>query len=137
MSIIIPIGGAQDLLESLLDDTDTWAHLYVVDTPLGPGTVTGDLHEASWPGYAPQRITTWTPPLPSGAWVYSTADLVLWVYPAGQPPVSVFGYWASDGQHGPLVWAERRAQGPIVLALPTDVALLLPRLTLRQDPAPQ
>jgi hypothetical protein len=129
--IVVPDGGARDALDDLLAELTGWAHLYVEDVVLGPDTTRDDLTEASWPDYQPLRVTGWAPSVALDGLAVSEADLLLWIRGPGGDPAQVYGYFVSDLKDGPLVWVERRPQGPIAMSADTDQVLLLPRLTLR------
>ena len=138
MAITVPDVGATACLDALLDEgVTTWYHLYVNDVSLGRATTLGDLTEADWPDYAPQRVTTWTPATVPIDRAVSAADPLLWTRGDGGDPRQVYGYYVTDGQTGPLLWAETRPQGPLPMVAPTDAVLVTPRVTLRQDPEPE
>lgn len=136
MSIVVPSAGARDALDAMLAELHPWTHLYVTDVTLGPDTTKDDLTEASWPDYVPMRATGWAPAVTVGGLAVADADPILWVRGDGGDPAQVYGYFVTDTKDGPLVWAERRPQGPVAMIEPTDQVLLLPRLTLREDPEP-
>lgn len=136
MAIVIPLIAAPQALDAMLADAHTWAHLYTNDITPDQDTTLADLTEASWPDYAPLRISGWTPSVVSGIYAVSTADQVLWTRGTGGDPAQVFGYWVSDLKTGAMLWVERRPQGPLPMAAASDQVLLLPRVTLRQDPVP-
>jgi hypothetical protein len=124
---------ATALLDDLLDQVETWVHLYTLAVALGPSTTLADLREAAWTGYFPQKATGWTPSLWNGSRADSSSDPLRWVLGVQLGPWTVVGYYVTDGQSGPLLWVEQRPQGPVELALPIDQVEVFPRLTMRQD----
>lgn len=136
MSVVIPDVAATYQLDELLDGLDTWYHLYAVPAVLGASTTLADLTESAWPGYAPIRVTTWSPALLIDGRAWSSADPALWTRGIGGVGGQVYGYYVTDGQTGSLIWCEARPGGPTPMLTSGDQVLVLPRLTLRQDPAP-
>lgn len=137
MAIIVPDVAATYDLDELLDQLDTWYHLYTVPAVLGPSTTLADLTEAAWPDYAPVRVNTWSPASIVEDRAVSLGDPVLWVRGSGGMPAQVYGYYVTDGRTGPLVWCEARAQGATPMIAAHDQVLVLPELSFRQDPVPE
>lgn len=137
MPLVIPAVSAPYLLDVLLDGLTPWCHLYVVPVTLTVGTVIGDLVEATWSGYQPQRALGWTTADWEDDRAVTTADPLLWTYGPQPGPAIVYGYYVTDGRTGALLWAESREQGPIALNIAIDQVEVWPRLTLRTCPEPQ
>lgn len=137
MSITVPEIAETYDLDALLEDLDTWFHLYVTRLSLGRGTLLADFTEASWPAYQPLRVTTWSPSQILRGRAWSSADPTQWTRGSGGAPAQVYGYYVTDGRTGPLLWCESRQQGPTPMTAPTDMVVVLPRLTLRGDDDPE
>lgn len=114
--IVFPNFAANNCAEHFTDRLFACYHLYVAEMVIGPDTVIADFTEASWPGYAPLVVPKWYvlgPPLPYGM---ATADPLVWTLPDLAAGVSVYGYWVTALQPGPLLWAEAApGDGPILV----------------------
>lgn len=131
--ISIPDEAERYDLDTYLGSVEPWYHLFVNDlVPVG-ATILDDFVEATWPDYAPRKVTSWVPSVTVDGRAVATADPTTWTRGSGGPGASVYGYYVTDGSSGPLIWCERRAAGPIDMTMPTDSVQVLPRLTLRED----
>lgn len=137
MSIVVPSVAAMACLDALLEEIETWVHLYTNDADLGPDTTLADLTQADWPDYEPQEATGWTPALWQTDHAESESDPLVWTYGFNPDSTDVYGYYVTDRRTGDLLWVEANPNGPITLTEPTDEVQVLPRLTLRQDPEPE
>ncbi|MGH3526751.1 MAG: hypothetical protein ACRDQ6_05500 [Pseudonocardiaceae bacterium] len=134
--IVIPDASAVALIADLIAQITTVYHLIVQPVTLSQFTTLAQLIEAKWPAYSPSTVTSWSPALTVSGRAVSTADPVLWTRGVGGVASEVFGYFVTDTAGGPLLWAELRPQGPIVMTAPDDQLVLLPQLTLRADTSP-
>jgi len=132
--IVTPYIGAMALLDFLTDELGTWIHLYTNDLTPYAGTVLTDFVEASFPGYAPVQVKTWSVAMLQDGRAVTVSDPRTWTLPSAIPAVEVFGYFVTQGKSGALLWVERRTAGPIIMQNAGDQATVIPRLTLRGDP---
>lgn len=112
--LVVPNEAKLTVLADLLVLYEVYIHLYVYDLPLTATTTLADLtgREASYPDYAPQLATEWSDPEVVSGIAVSTALPNLFVRGSGSPQQDVFGYFATSGPLGPLLWAERGAAPP-------------------------
>jgi hypothetical protein len=129
--LVVTSSGSLPLLDSLLDQLGAVYHLYVVDVTPTLTTTLADLKEADWPGYAPIAVPVWTPAVLVGGSAAAYGDPLLWERASIGDSETVYGYYVTAGTRGPLLWAERRELGPIVVAGPGDRVYLTPALTLQ------
>lgn len=128
--LIVPTIGAGPLLDDLLGDLNVWYHLYVNDATLSVDTVLTDLTEATWTGYVPKKVSSWTPALASAGIAAASADPLIWTIGSVVDPSDVYGYYTTDGQDGPLLWVEAAQDGPIPMREVGAKCLVMPGLTL-------
>lgn len=122
MSIIVPNVGLATLLDDL---TAVWGtvdiHLYDNNYVPVHGSVVGDFNEASFSGYAPVAVTSWSPAAPTGVdHEQSTGSTVQWAAPGVGLPINLYGYYATD-PGGNLLFAERFPSPPVVLSIAGQV----------------
>jgi len=132
--IVVPAVAENYLLDELLDRVTPYFHLFTSEMELGEKTVKEDFQEADWPDYKPAKVTTWSPALQVCGRAVSSADKTRWDRGEDGEPREVFGYYVTDGKDGPLLWCEQRSEGPIRMEFPSDFLVILPRITLREDP---
>jgi hypothetical protein len=101
------------LLDALNNQIDPWYHLYVQDIEQTSGVQLTDFAEASWQGYTPLEADTFTPAVWADPFAVAHADQLQWLSPGSEQPLSVHGYFVTDGENGPLLWFEAVPDGPI------------------------
>lgn len=137
MAIQIPSASAKSFLDLILSKIPVYIHLFANDVVITEDTVKGDFIEPTWPGYGPMPATGWAPPVWIDDRAFSAADPLRWIYGQSVAYSYCYGYFATNGPTGAMLWAEERPEGPIRLGIPSDTVEVWPRLTLRQDPDPE
>lgn len=133
--IRIPESGRVRCLDAMLSDLDVWYHLYVVEVDTEDVESSGDLVEATFPGYAPVQVKTWSPAVMVDIHAASTADPVQWQRGSGGVDQDVYGYFTTDGVSGPLLWVERVCgRESIPMRLAGQLCVVWPRITDRPEP---
>lgn len=130
--ITIPLEARLALLDLLVPELDAWCHLYVNDVTLGWWNTRDDLREPRVPGYAAQPIFGWQSSLLVGPFAQAQADPVLFTRDDPADATTVAGYFITNQQEGPLLWAERSDLAPINFGSASQPILIIPRLQLRQ-----
>ncbi len=131
MPLVVPTASAAPLLALMWDRIAVYYHLYTNDLDPDLETVLEDLVEATFPGYSAQIVQQWTPPILVGADAASYGDPVLWERSVSGLPQTIYGYYVTAGPTSDLLWAERRAAGPVVVSAAGDPVYLTPALTLQ------
>lgn len=127
--IVFPNAAANDCALHFTHNLQACYHLYVTSLTIGPDTVIRDFTEASWVGYAPLVVPRWYvlgPPLPYGQ---ATADPLVWTLPATAGAVQVYGYYVTEMQPGPLLWAEASPGTGPILVESGDCITIYPTIT--------
>lgn len=125
--LVVPNVGAITLQQILNDNWGVWIHLYMADVPLDRATVLSDLVELDVPGYAPQAAMGWLDPEIVEGRAQTGADPILFTRESGLPQRDVWGYYATMGMSGPLLWVERALDPPIPFRVSTDNWTVIPR----------
>jgi hypothetical protein len=128
--LVLTYDGQCELCDQWTDQLYAQCHLYVNDVTPSAGLTLGDLVEASFPGYQVQNVSGWTPSEIFSGNAITYADPLAFRCTGGGALQLVYGYFITRGSPGRLIWAELRAAGPISMHLATDVASVLPSLTL-------
>lgn len=131
--IVIPDVAKVDFLDWITDNWDVWIHLYVEDVALDHDTTLDDLTESTAPGYAAQQAVDWTDAEIIARRAQTQANWIKFTRDNGSPSEQVFGYYATFGETGFLLWVERMPDPPWPWASVTDVAWVLPRYTLKGE----
>jgi len=130
MSLKVPDAGELTLLGYLRAQLSGFAvlRLYVNDKVPADADVTGSYTEASFPGYAPQTLSGFTPPATVSGAGQTQANAVTWTVngPTGQ---QVYGYFVTDNV-GNLLWAERDPSAPIPMNATGNSYTVTARLSL-------
>jgi len=132
--IRVPYVAEISLLVRLLGNITGYVHLYRNDVTITTATTLGDLVEMDVPGYSAQPAVGWTGPVIVSGRAVSAADPILFTRSAGLPSRVAYGYYVTDGPSGDLLWVQRGAEAPYPFGNATDTILVIPRLTLRQEP---
>lgn len=128
--IVFPTVGKTATLDTFLENVDLWYHLYVSVTVPKPRSLKSHFQEADWAGYAPLQAKYWAPALMDGDFAYSTADPLTWTRKAGGVPRTVYGYFVTYAEVGPLLFAEWACnEEGIPMINDGDSLTLWPRLT--------
>jgi hypothetical protein len=122
--LAVPESAQCYLLDRLIDGLDPWYHLFTADVWPDSTTTLAQLPEPQWEGYQPQRVNVWTSAIIRNGRAETTADPVEWVRGATGSPETVFGYFVTDGQGGPLLWAEHVC-GRDGIAMESDADLVV------------
>jgi hypothetical protein len=135
MSLSVPLVGNQRLLQVLIAGWGSLTmHLYQNNVTPSPGTVLGNLTEATFPGYSPQAVSNWAAPAPDGSGVrYMTqATAVTFTFTGTGATNNIYGYYITDASNN-LLWAEYFAGAPIVMQNPGQQIQVTPVFTDRSE----
>jgi len=128
--VLLPNEGLIDDLDTLSASQTVYVHLiseiYVLAATMTPASVT----EASYPGYAAQIASGWTPATMVGVQAKTSADPLQFLRSAGSGGDSIWGYWMSDGATGPIVGISDPLTVPLSLLVAGDQVIVIPRRSL-------
>lgn len=125
--VVLPV-----LLDAELSALDVWIHLAVADWVDDPSLVIGSFTEASYPGYSSQEAVGWSPASLALGVASSQADPLLYTRTGSSTPQDVYGYYATQGSSGDLLWVAHRDAGPVPMHGPTNQVVVVPRRSLQR-----
>ncbi len=129
--IVVPQIAELYILNLLITSVQPWIHLYTNDACLNLTTTPVLFVEATFPGYSPQLAGGWTDAAVLRRCAQTRSDPLVWKCTAETSAQQIWGYWATDGKTGSLLWAERRISAPIIIQHLGDSLECRPQLTLR------
>lgn len=136
MSLVVPSVGAIELLEELVLGAD-WQPYYRLYTNPGapnPNTILEDFTEATFAGYTPLLATGWiAADIDDSGRAFSLGNLLTWTRGVGGAGQNVYGYFVTQGNPGPLIFAQRFVGAPYVMTTPGQVITVLPTFTLKTE----
>lgn len=126
-------GELQILYRALIvaGDPDWRVRLYTNDHTPGEDDEADDYDEATFSGYADQDLQGWSAPATVDGVAKTIADSVTFQAASDlSGSENVYGYYVTDSANGgALVYAERFAGAPLLIALPNQTLVILPSLT--------
>lgn len=134
MIVLYSIGACR-LLDDMLDNVETWFHLFVDDVNPTADLAIGGFTEPGWEGYAALKMAQWTPAIWAKTRAITWGEQLRWISPGTVPVQKVYGYYVTDGQFGPLLWSERDPTGPIDAGSPGTPINIYPEFSLQTCPA--
>jgi hypothetical protein len=133
--VILTDNGA---LSMLADAAAHWLHslrtgLFTGDFRPWHGAVLAQLEPCSFSGYSGLRdMITWGSPTLDGPRAVITHGYFDWTHDGGPDAQKVQGYYVIS-QSEELVWAELRADGPLLMQSLGDVCRVIPRFSQRSE----
>lgn len=135
--LVVPITAELYLLAIVLDALTPFVHLYVNDVTPDPCSGVDQFQEADWQGYKPLPAKTWTPPVLRSHRAVSWSDPVQFLRGDIGPQRRVYGYWMTDGLSGPLIWAERAPDTPVLrMDYGGNFTTVYPQFSLQSESMP-
>lgn len=138
MLTIVDTGKLYLLTRKLTTLRTLFIHLYATDTLVANDTTIDDLVEATFPGYLPQLLDSWSPPFlaPQGWARTDHAPVAFQLSDDLVVPARVYGYYiTTEAGGGVLVAAERDALGPFEMKTAGAAYIVVPRWTEATAPA--
>lgn len=115
--VVIPTASYAPLLDAFINGLVAYAHPYVNDPVLGPGTVKTDFVEVAWDGYQEVALDRLTPAMLRRGTAFSVIDPAIFTFAGGPLPLPIRGYYATENRDGRLLWAWRAPGAPVQLTV--------------------
>lgn len=134
MALKVPTDAALLLLADLITAFGAVyeIHLFQNNHTPADGDTTGAYTDATYTGYGPATIATWTGPTTVSGRATTYGPATVFVVGAVGVGNSIYGYYILDGG-GALRWAERDAAAPIDMTTTGRTYTVTPVLTLKSE----